>query len=168
MTPAKRPVSSVISYRCAAAFQPTLPVCSPAGHISRSRGLKDTLTVNGSVDSISSSITSAGSSTGANVICRTVKTECAYVKVVCSGRRADPREHVTPRDLERIPLDGEREPQVIEQLHRIDPGFEATMLVADERRSAPDDVHERALAGGPLEPEATEGSVEGGDAAGGR
>ena len=76
MTAAKRLLSSVMLYACAFSSQPTSPVISPAGHISFRRGRKEPTMVRGSTLCTSSSMTMAGSSTGAKIIWRTVNPAC--------------------------------------------------------------------------------------------
>ena len=73
ITAAKRLLSSVRLYTCSLSSQPTLGVISPAGHISRSLGRKDPMTARGSTLSTSRSMTTPASSTGANMVWRTVK-----------------------------------------------------------------------------------------------
>jgi len=76
-TPAKRPVSSVRKYACDVSSHERLALVDGAGHIKRSRGLNDAEMEIGRVLSTSSRITTAGSSSGANMICRTVNAACA-------------------------------------------------------------------------------------------
>jgi len=76
-TPANRFVSSVRKYACASPSHDRLLLIDVAGHISRSRGRNDAVIESGSTLSTSSRMTTPGSSSGANIVCRTVNAECA-------------------------------------------------------------------------------------------
>ena len=60
------------------------------------------------------------------------------------GPDLHPGHDVRPLDVERIALETEGEPEIVDQLQRIDPGLQPARLVAEERRAPPHHVEESA------------------------
>ena len=144
MTAAKR--LRLLGDRCRPAPSrpsPASPVISPAGHMSRSRGRKEPITVRGSaLLDVEQHDDRPARPPARRSIWRTVNAGVRVGEDRGLGPHGDPGRDLRAVDLQRVALEPEGQLEVVDELQRIGPGLERAVLVAEDRGPAAHHVEE--------------------------